>query len=184
MTLHNTTFDYQTSMIEAIPFDFDLESYNFAGWPAITYTENYSIELIGEMFVSETACTPFENVALSLPTLSPAYKLLRQLTTLQGMSEDDHWPGAVRPNAQAFEDAKFFIRRSTLNAVPMPDVGLADDGEINFLWDSDGVHVDLGFYGTGTFSYFARGNRGQRIHGEDEPASGGLPRQVILLFSD
>ena len=60
---------------------------------------------------------------------------------------------------------------------------MANDGEINFLWESDDVYVDLGFYGTGTYSYFARGKNGQGIHGEDVPASKGLSVEIVELFS-
>ena len=34
----------------------------------------------------------------------------------------------------------------------MPDIGLADDGEANNIWDSGGNYVDLGFYGTASNS--------------------------------
>ena len=64
----------------------------------------------------------------------------------------------------------------------MPDIGLADDGEVNFLWKDKGVHVDLGFHGTRKFSYFARGRDGRRLHGDNLPVSEGLPVEVVNLF--
>ncbi len=96
---------------------------------------------------------------------------------------EERWPGAVWPDAQAFGDADTFIRRLPLASIPMPEIGLADDGEVNFLWESDGVHVDLGFYGTRTFSFFARDGDGAGIHGEDVPASHGLPREITALLT-
>ncbi len=65
----------------------------------------------------------------------------------------------------------------------MPEISLANDGEINFLWESDGAYVDLGFYGSGTYSYFARGGSGREVRGEDVPASSGLPIEIVELFS-
>ena len=61
-------------------------------------------------------------------------------------------------------------------------MGFADDGEINFLWESDAVHIDLGMYGTGTFSYFARTGDGQKLYGDDCPAALGLPDAIANLI--
>lgn len=40
--------------------------------------------------------------------------------------------------------------------VPLPVVGRADDGEINFFWRRDGVFIDVGFYGDGHIHYLAQ----------------------------
>jgi hypothetical protein len=122
-------------------------------------------------------------MVVSLLEPSPVSKLLAQLATLQQTPQDDRWPDAVWPEAQAFEDAQTFIRRLPLNIIPLPKISLADDGEVNFLWQRDSVHVDLGFYGTGTCSYFARGEDGRRMHGEDVPASEGLPLEITTLLT-
>lgn len=39
---------------------------------------------------------------------------------------------------------------------PLPTVGRADDGEINFFWRRTGVFIDVGFYGDGHLYYLAR----------------------------
>lgn len=39
---------------------------------------------------------------------------------------------------------------------PLPTVGRADDGEINFFWRRTGVFIDVGFYGDGNLYYLAR----------------------------
>ena len=140
--------------------------------------EPFSSGVVGEI----TQASQKEMVVSPLEP-SPLLKLLVQLITLQYTSEDERWPDAIWPNAQAFADAQTFIRRLPLNVIPLPEISLADDGEVNFLWQSDGVHVDLGFYGTGTCSYFARGKDGRRIHGDDAPASEGLPSEIITLFT-
>lgn len=124
-----------------------------------------------------------EEMIVSLLEPSPLSKLLTQLATLQHTLEDERWPGATWPDAQAFADAQTFIRRLPLNVVPLPEISLADDGEVNFLWQSDGVYIDLGFYGTGTCSYFARGKDGRRLYGDAAPASEGLPPEITALFA-
>ena len=60
----------------------------------------------------------------------------------------------------------------------------ADDGEVNFLWKNAPVHVDLGFYGTGTYSYFACHTDGREFIGEAEPARKGLLSEVIQLLQE
>jgi hypothetical protein len=62
-----------------------------------------------------------------------------------------------------------------------PSIGLADDGEVNFLWDYGGVHIDLGFYGTGTFSYYARDLEGNEYFGDDT-SSDKLPDDLAEIL--
>ena len=69
-------------------------------------------------------------------------------------SEQPSW--AIRPKDQAFIDAQNFVSAWPSEGIPMPNVGLADDGEVNFLWEGSGLHVDLGFFGDGTYSCYAR----------------------------
>ena len=45
-----------------------------------------------------------------------------------------------------------------------------------------GVHIDLGFYGTGTFSYYARGSDGREYFGDDLFASRPLPADLEFLL--
>ena len=116
------------------------------------------------------------------PKLSPTQQLLMKLEAYQNMPEDERWPPAKWPEEKAFEDAYNFIQHLDLNSIPMPIITLADDGEVNFLWKTPSVHVDLGFYGTGTYSYFACHTDGRRFISETEPAQKGLVSEVIQLF--
>ena len=119
-------------------------------------------------------------VDMAMPT-SEQWGLLWQLHTIQNTSESDRWPGADWPSEQAFEDARLFIRHLPPVAIRLPNMRLADDGEMNFLWKEDGIHIDLGFYGTGAFSYFARTRDGEKFYGDDVPASQGLPHALVNL---
>lgn len=110
--------------------------------------------------------------------------LLAQLKEFENTPEEERWPDATWPKPQAFRDAEIFIHKLPLDSVPMPDMGLADDGEVNFLWKKDGVHVDLGFYGTGAYSYFARGKSGNKIYEEDALVSDDFPGEILALFKN
>ena len=110
--------------------------------------------------------------------------LLAQLEEIEQTPEEERWPDATWPTSQAFRDAEIFISKLPLDSIPMPDMGLADDGEVNFLWKEGGVHVDLGFYGTGSYSYFACGKTGNKIYAEDALVSDDFPGDILVLFKD
>ena len=115
--------------------------------------------------------------------LSSIGRLLGDLNRIRNTDADDRWPGCDWPSDRAFDDAASFIRRLPMSLVLMPDLGIADDGEVNFLWDSGPVHIDVGFYGTGTYSVFAR-DEGDEEYLEDElPVVDGLPSPVQKLIT-
>ena len=183
MTVHDSELNYQTSMIGAVSYDMNVEQIGRVKWPPMTDMEDYSVDLFGEKLIQISAIPPMAKMTIATSTLSTVHKLIVKLKALQNMPADEKWPESTWPICQAFDDANLFIRRSTLNSIPTPEIKLADDGEINFLWTGTGVHVDLGLYGTGTFSYFARGNDGKRFHGECVSASEGLPQEIVTLFA-
>ena len=117
----------------------------------------------------------------AMPTLGQ-FELFRRLNEEEARPESERWPAADPPCKQAFADARSFICRLPLCPIRLPDIGVADDGEVNFLWDGDGVYIDLGFYGTGDYSYFALDEDGQKFHGDDVPATGILPAELVNLI--
>ena len=92
--------------------------------------------------------------------------------------------GAEPPVPAAFSDAEAFARQLPAPLSEMPHISLADDGELNFAWNGGPVYIDLGFYGTGTYSYFARDKQGQKHYGDDIPARGPIPRDLIETLSE
>ncbi len=121
------------------------------------------------------------DTAATSEAFSPAHFLLSKLDAIGKAAAGERWPGSTWPAEQAFADARLFIESLPLNIIPLPAIGLADDGEINFLWKTNDVHLDLGFYGTGTYSYFAK-RQGQRFHGDQVASSQGLPDSIKDLF--
>ena len=93
-------------------------------------------------------------------------------------------PGAEPPAPAVFTDAKAFAGQLPTPLSEMPHISLADDGELNFAWNGGPVYIDLGFYGTGTYSYFARDPQGQKHHGDDIPVKGPIPDDLIKTLSE
>ena len=183
--LFATAMDYRTSLVDVgVPRTAAADSLSSFARPGTTYPALGAPKLFCDEVIEETMWASSEEMVPFLLEPSPLSKLLAQLATLQHTPEDERWPDAIWPNAQAFADTQAFILRLPLNVIPLPEINLADDGEVNFLWQSDGVYVDLGFYGTGTCSYFAQGKDGCKIYGDDAPASKGLPLEVMTLFTD
>ena len=105
---------------------------------------------------------------ISAMTSSPQLsELVQRLEQLRSTPEGKRWPSSEPPDDAAFRDARIFLDRLPFPLAALPHISLADDGEVNFAWDGEGVHIDLGFYGTGTFSYYARGVDGQEYFGDD-----------------
>lgn len=110
-------------------------------------------------------------------------RLLEQLDRLDTAPDGRAAAGTIRPCAQAFADAKAFVQRLPVESIPAPDIGLADDGEVNFLWIADDVYIDLGFYGTELYSCFARDRNGREILRDDLSATDGLPGDIVEMFA-
>ena len=139
---------------------------------------------LGIFFVQLEKATSYTFLPLLAVEPAPVLQLLTQLEALRGTPEEDRWPDAIWPTDQAFEEAGAFIRQLPLFSLPMPDMGLAEDGEINFLWEDDSIEIDLGFYGTRPCSYFARDKRdGRKMHGADFEPSDGLPDELEALLT-
>ena len=83
---------------------------------------------------------------------------------------------------RALDDAERFVNAWPEAPVAEPDVGLVGDGEVNFLWKHNGAHVDLGFFGDGTYSYFAKDSQGNRYPGDDVPAERGLVQSLLEIL--
>jgi hypothetical protein len=67
------------------------------------------------------------------------------------------WDGyGGRPASKAaVADALAFLEKRPSD-IPLPYAQLASDGEVGLYWDSDGVFADVGFYGNGKYSFYAK----------------------------
>ena len=123
-----------------------------------------------------------QRLAPWLPVSSNTRRLLNRLDVLSRL-DTDRPPGVLPPDPQALRDARAFVLSLPNRLMHQPDVGLADDGEVNFLWKDAGVHVDLGFYGCGTFSYYAHDDQGKEYLRDECRAAHGLPSDLIALLT-
>ena len=132
---------------------------------------NYSKEVQEIILMAEDLTRPDEQ-----------YRLLRRLQEFEQLTESERWPTTDWPTPQAFADARAFIRAWNKLSMLAPHLTLADDGEINFYWGHDGIHIDLGFYGTGAYSYYAHGKGEERFSDNNVPAATGLPAELMGLL--
>lgn len=85
------------------------------------------------------------------------------LGTIQAIAKyREGWDGkdAKPATAKAIEEANNFVlwlsdTGNLWNIRRVPHISLKNDGELNFWWKSDTGLVDIGFYGTGEYSYYA-----------------------------
>lgn len=98
-------------------------------------------------------------------------------TALERASSDD-----TSPIHRALTEAGEFIGCLPFPLTFMPEISLAHDGEINFFWQNDMFYLDLGFYGDGHGSCFARTVSGRKIHLDRIIPKGPLPPELRELF--
>ena len=111
----------------------------------------------------------------------------RVLQVVDGLRNQASLAPWARPEPRAFDDAVQFVRAWADEPVHMPDIGVAEDGELNFLWKAGAqgqVHVDLGFYGDGTYSYYAAYGQGREYERDDVSPSEGLTEELLTILSD
>ena len=109
-------------------------------------------------------------------------KVIERLESLRETPVDERWMNAVWPSDEAFDAALSFIQSLPADMLCIPDIGLADDGEINFLWKNESVHVDLGFHDAKSFSYFVRAPNGEEFLEDGVPSNRGLPPEIATLL--
>jgi hypothetical protein len=95
------------------------------------------------------------------------------------------WDGyrAKIPAATAIDEAEQF----TSNVLPaddfqLPTVTAAADGEVNFSWKNSLGYIDLGFYGDGSYSYYAKTAVGHEFMSDESSLTEHLPEQVLTII--
>lgn len=95
------------------------------------------------------------------------------------------WDGydAIAPSAATVNDAEHFA----INTLPragfqLPIVTSAPDGEVNFSWKNQKGIIDLGFYGDGSYSYYAKLANGKEVISDDSSLHTPLPDEVLEII--
>lgn len=128
----------------------------------------------------------YQPATVTVPTtIQPSQKraLHKRLHDIYSLPEEDRWPNADWPKDEAFADALQFTNRLPFPLSELPYISLANDGEVNFALTGGDIHLDLGFYGTGTYSYFARNRDGEEWFEDDLPVVKPLPEKLFALLS-
>ena len=115
------------------------------------------------------------------PLVARNQELLETLDRLSKSGDYYVYPGGQIPNDEAFNDARRFVE-SLPRLRLVPKVVLIVDGEVNFSWETDRIHIDLGFHGDGEGgSYFARDESGTKYYCDSfDPDE--LPDEVLRLI--
>ena len=132
---------------------------------------------------SNFQCQPVSRISPVITWDPVMLPLLERLAKLRLLPEEQRWPGADWPVDKAFEDAGKFTERLPVTMKKSPYISLADDGEVNFAWTQEGMLIDLGFYGSGTYSFYARGQDGEKWFGDDISVMSPLPKELRALLA-
>lgn len=128
-------------------------------------------------------CRPITPLAPELSWEPVILPLLERLAELRSLPETERWLGVDWPVEQAFGDAGTFAERLPVPLKALPHISLADDGEVNFAWSFERTYIDLGFYGTRTFSYYARDQQGNEWFGDEISVTSPLPTELKALLA-
>ena len=118
----------------------------------------------------------------SAPVIRRNQRLLDALDRMRASGDYYVYPGGQIPNDEAFNDARLFVQSLPLLTI-VPKISLVVDGEVNFKWNSNDIHIDLGFYGDGEGgSYFAKDRSGNKYYC-DSFSPNELPEEILCLIS-
>ena len=140
---------------------------------------------------SEVSLLTATNMPVPVSALAPFYitsyrpdlSVIARIRTLATYPEGWKGAGSKAPTRRAAEDAESFARIFFgASNVVSPLINLGADGEINFYWKTPDVVIDLGFYGTGTYSYYAMRARGEAFAADDVMIDQPLPRILLDLL--
>ena len=102
-------------------------------------------------------------------------KIEGKITSYLTLEEGWDGYGGRPPTNQAIIDGLMWLSLLP-TGYALPKSMLSGAGEVGLYWDADGFYCDIGFFGDGTFSYYAEAPDGSTISNEtievkDTPAS-------------
>lgn len=124
-----------------------------------------------------TAAGPWLVITTTIPRYSDRTAELRR-RALSYRAERPADPALAR----AVNDALRFIDLIPATAT-LPQVALADDGEVNFFWRGAGLLIDIGFVGDGMMHYYVS-DEAQGVDADDSTRFGGrsLPPDILTTM--
>ena len=115
--------------------------------------------------------------------LSRENVLISRIRSLGELEPDWDGYGGTAPSSRCVLEAESFcVRHIATHLVISPEITAASDGEINFHWKTERGLVDLGFYGDGVYSFFAKESSGKEYFGDAKHISEMLPPGVLKII--
>jgi hypothetical protein len=113
-------------------------------------------------------------------------KLLETIQVIANYQEGWDGEDAKPATSKAVEEANNFVFWLSATGYLwsircVPNISLANDGELNFWWKSDIGVIDIGFYGDGTYTYYAKVN--DREYSADDKLSKDIGRDDNLFLA-
>ncbi|SEJ57250.1 hypothetical protein SAMN05216201_11140 [Pseudomonas linyingensis] len=125
--------------------------------------------------------------AITIPAANTPNALVQVMAKVRAYASlEDGWDGygGVKIESSTRNDAELFaaFHAADIERV-MPKVSPAGDGEINFSWSTGRGVIDLGFYGDGSYSYYAVTEDGREFFSDEEALSKALPEEVAKIIA-
>jgi len=113
----------------------------------------------------------------------PTDALVQRVRELGAYATGWHSENSQSASRRTVEEAERFIRAINWNEHILPVIALAEDGEMNLVWSDTDRHVDIGFFGDGTYAYYARGRDGRTYFEDGAPWHQTLPQDIVSLIA-
>lgn len=98
----------------------------------------------------------------------------------------DDWDGygSSAPSETAADDAeRFAVFNLAIRSLAHPSISASSDGEINFAWQNPKGIIDLGFFGDGNYSYYAKSADGKEFFVDEASILEPLPPELLEIVS-
>ncbi|OAE17639.1 hypothetical protein A2T76_03615 [Pseudomonas brenneri] len=106
----------------------------------------------------------------------------RALSTLEGLKQlENGWAGydSIKPDLRSIDEAVLFAQKVlSKSSIFEPIISPATDGEVSFFWESSHITLDLGFYGDGSYSFYAKTEDGEEFFGDNYNLEVELPSKI------
>ena len=142
------------------------------------------IEIDNDPFFWECAQASFGSLPISIDKIDKTEeldKLIEQLLDYLNLKEDWDGYGGVAPFEKTVNETILFVK-TLPKMMPLPEPMIAGSGIIGLYWDNQGIYVEIGFEGDGTFWCYAEDAEGHEA-GEDSILVGDeLPSDLLKIL--
>lgn len=116
--------------------------------------------------------------------ISPLDSIMLSIRQMTEYEQDWDGYGALAPQVRAADDAEYFaIYNLHRGDMRTPKISAASDGEINFSWKNEKGLIDLGFFGDGSYSYYAKLSTGEEFISDESEIKEALPTELLKIIT-